>query len=432
VSVPSLQLVLLAVALLALAGGFAASEASLARVSRSRAGELVAQGRRGAKALARVVDDPAPTLNVSTFLRVAAEAGAAASITVVLLAAVGSWWQGLVAATAVVAAVSFVAVGVGPRTVGRQHADRVAVIAAPVMLALSRVLGPLARLLVLVANAFTPGRGYRDGPFASEAELRELVDLAQERAVIEDDEREMIHSVFELGDTLTRAVMVPRTDVVSIDRTATLRASMSLFLRSGFSRVPVTGEGLDDVVGVLYLKDVARRLHERPDSATTKTVEELMRAAFFVPDSKPVDDLLRQMQADAAHVAIVVDEYGGTAGLVTIEDILEEIVGEIADEYDADEAEDVEDLGSGVYRVRARLHLDELGELFDLDLEDEEVDTVGGLMAKSLGRVPIAGSRAGLGGLLLTAERFEGRRHRLATLLVQRDPDAPEPDRGEA
>jgi CBS domain containing-hemolysin-like protein len=216
--------------------------------------------------------------------------------------------------------------------------------------------------------------------------------------------------------------MVPRTDVVSVERDRTLHAAMSLFLRSGFSRVPVVGGGLDDPVGILYLKDVARRMHEQPDSGRTQRVETIMRRPVFVPDSKPVDELLREMQ-QAGHAAIVVDEYGGTAGLVTIEDILEEIVGEIADEYDQEEPE-VEELPDGQKRVSSRLHLDELGELFGIEIEDDEVDTVGGLLAKGLGRVPIAGSTTSIHGLILTAEAFEGRRHSLAKVLVARDPEA--------
>jgi CBS domain containing-hemolysin-like protein len=415
------ELVLLALLLLLVAGLFAAAEAALARVSRGRAAELESDARRGSAALARVVQEPAPTLAVATFLRVLCETGAASFITLVLVAHLPSWWQAALAAISTTTAAVFVAVGVGPRTIGRQHADSVGLVAAPVMLALTRVLGPVARLLVLVGNLLTPGRGYRDGPFASEAELRELVDIAEESQLIEADEREMIHSVFELGDTLTREVMVPRTALVSVESGTSLHSAMSLFLRSGFSRVPVVGEGLDDVLGVLYLKDVAQRTHERPDAATEQSVDEVMRAAHFVPDSKPADDLLREMQLSAGHVAIVVDEYGGTAGMVTLEDLVEEIVGEIADEYDS-EGPAVEPLPDGGYRVSSRLHIEEVGDLFDLELEDEEVDTVGGLLAKVLGRVPIAGARAVYDGLLLTADRFEGRRNQLATVVVQRNP----------
>jgi CBS domain containing-hemolysin-like protein len=394
-------------------------------VSRARAGELLAEGRRGAAPLARVAEDPAPTLSVSTFLRILAETGAAVLATVMFLDVLGSDWRTALVAVATMTAVSFVAVGVGPRTLGRQHSDRIGLVAAPVLAALTRVLGPLARLLVLVGNLLTPGPGFRDGPFASEAELRELVDIAEESELIEAGEREMIHSVFELGDTLVREVMVPRTALVSIEAGESLHSAMSLFLRSGFSRVPVVGEGLDDVRGVLYLKDVARRLHEDPVHGPSQPVEAVMREPHFVPDSKAADELLREMQRDAGHVAIVVDEYGGTAGMITLEDLVEEIVGEIADEYDRDE-HDVEELPDGAYRVRSRVHVEEVGELFGLELEDEEVDTVGGLLAKALGRVPIAGATARVDGLVLTADRFEGRRNQLATVLVRRAEEEPE------
>jgi CBS domain containing-hemolysin-like protein len=419
VSAGDVRLVVVALVLVLLAGALAASEAALARVSRARAGELRDQGRRGADALTRVAEDPAPTLSVSTFLRVLAESGAAVLLAVVYLDLLGSGWRAVLAAIATMTALSFVAVGVGPRTLGRQHSDRIGLIAAPVLVALTRVLGPLARLLVLVGNLLTPGPGYRDGPFASEAELRELVDIAEQSELIEAEEREMIHSVFELGDTLVREVMVPRTALVSTEAGTTLRSAMSLFLRSGFSRVPVVGEGLDDVRGILYLKDVARRLHEVSEGDQELRVDQVMRPPHFVPDSKPADDLLRDMQRSANHVAIVVDEYGGTAGMVTLEDLVEEIVGEIADEYDHEEP-DVEKLGDDLFRVPSRLHVEDLGELFGLELEDEEVDTVGGLLAKALGRVPIAGASAEVDSLVLTAERFEGRRNRLATVLVRR------------
>jgi len=421
------RLLALAVVLVLVAGLLSASEAALSRVSRGRAADLREEGRRGAVALVRVAADPAPTLSVSAFVRILALTSAFACVMVVWLDVLTVRWQAALAAIGTITAAWFVLVEVGPRTLGRQHSDRVGLVAAPLLRALSRVLGPLARLLVLVGNVVTPGRGYRDGPFASEAELRELVDMAGESKVIEADERQMIHSVFELGDTLTREVMVPRTALVSVDHGTSLRAAMSLFLRSGFSRVPVVGDGLDDVRGIIYLKDVARRLHERPEAAAGETVEKVMRDPLFVPDSKPVDDLLREMQRDAGHVAVVVDEYGGTAGIVTLEDLVEEIVGEIADEYDRDEP-DVEDLGGGAFRVRSRLHVEEVGDLFGLELDDEEVDTVGGLLAKALGRVPIAGATARVGGLELEADRFEGRRHQLASVLVRRDPAVPADD----
>ena len=299
--------------------------------------------------------------------------------------------------------------------------ERIALAMAGPLLTLTRVLGPVPKVLIMLGNALTPGRGFREGPFATEAELREMVDLAEAGRIIESGEREMIHSVFELGDTVVREVMVPRTDVLFIEGTKTLRQFQSLALRSGFSRIPVVGPGgLDDVVGIAYLKDVDRRLFDNRDAESVERVGSVARPAFFVPDSKPADDLLREMQAQRIHVAVVVDEYGGTAGLVTIEDILEEIVGEITDEYDAD-GDTVEVVDEATRRVSARLHIDELGELFGLELSDDDVDTVGGLMAKQLGRVPIPGAEVSVAGLHLVAEGPAGRRNRVGRVLVSRE-----------
>jgi CBS domain containing-hemolysin-like protein len=212
--------------------------------------------------------------------------------------------------------------------------------------------------------------------------------------------------------------MVPRTDMVTINHDKTLRQAMSLFIRSGFSRIPVVGEDSDDARGVVYLKDVVRRTYADPDASHAR-VDQLMRPLHFVPESKPADDLLKEMQREQSHFAMVVDEYGGTAGLVTIEDILEEIVGEIDDEYDK-ESPTVEELEDGGFRVPAGMSIDDLADLFDVDIDEEEVDTVGGLLAKAIGRVPIPGSHAPVAGLSLTAEKMAGRRHRIATVLVRR------------
>jgi CBS domain containing-hemolysin-like protein len=396
----------------------AAAESSLSRLSRHRAGELVEEARRGASALTTILGDSAAYLSVAAFVRVAAEAAAAVLITLAVVNVVDGFWPDLLISIGVMSVISFVVVGVSPRTLGRQHADRVALLSAPLLVLLRRVLGPVARLLVILANAVTPGRGYRDGPFESEAELRDLVDLARESSLIEAEEREMIHSVFELGDTVVREVMVPRTDMLTLDEDKTLRQAMSLFLRSGFSRIPVVGDGPDDVLGLLYFKDVARRVYADAAAAGLPAHHQ-MRPAKFIPESKPIDDLLREMQRDQNHFAIVIDEYGGTAGLVTIEDILEEIVGEISDEYDR-EAPGVEELEDGSTRVPATMHVDDLAELFEVTIEEDEVDTVGGLLGKTIGLVPIPGSYAEVAGLSLTAERMAGRRHRIATVVVRR------------
>ncbi|MEU5878524.1 hemolysin family protein [Spirillospora sp. NPDC047279] len=417
-------LLTLAVGLVILAGLFAGTEAALARVSRVRVEELVREGRRGAERLAQVVADPARYLNMVLLLRISCELVATVIVADLCISWLDETWRAYVTAAAIMIVVSYVVVGVGPRTLGLQHADHIALAGAAVMHPVTRVFGPLPKLLILLGNALTPGRGFREGPFATEAELRDLVDLAEQRSLIEPDEREMIHSVFELGDTLVREVMVPRTDIVFIERGKTLRQAMSLALRSGFSRIPVVGENEDDVVGIAYLKDIVRRSHEHREGESVEKVESVMRPATYVPDSKPIDELLREMQARQTHVAIVIDEYGGTAGLVTIEDILEEIVGEIADEYDV-EAPPVDwlDDDKRSARVTARLPVEDLAELFDVEIDVEEVETVGGLLAHALGRVPIEGSTAGVAGLALTAESIAGRRNRIGTVLVRRVSD---------
>ncbi|MGI5491610.1 hemolysin family protein [Microtetraspora malaysiensis] len=406
-----------AVVLIVVGGLIASAETALSRISRVRAEEFVKEGRRGAQRLQTIVKDPPRYLNLLLLLRLICELGATVIATLLFIDWLGDRGQAYAAAAVVMVLVSYVIVGVSPRTLGRQHADRVALAGAPIVYRLTRIFGPLPKLLILLGNALTPGKGFREGPFTSEAELRDLVDLAEERRVIEPDEREMIHSVFELGDTLVREVMVPRTDMVIIERHKTLSQALSLALRSGFSRIPVTGENEDDVVGIAYLKDIVRRMQEIGDGAAR--VQELMRPATFVPDSKPIDDLLREMQARQTHLAIVIDEYGGTAGLVTIEDVIEEIVGEITDEYDQ-EIPPVEWLDDGSVRVTARLPVDELGELFDVEIDVDDVDTVGGLLAHALGRVPIAGSEATVDGLRLTAENLAGRRNRISTVVVRR------------
>lgn len=253
-------------------------------------------------------------------------------------------------------------------------------------------------------------------------ELHELVDEASERGLVEESERSMIHSVIDLGGTLVRELMVPRTDVVWMEGNKTLRQGLSLALRSGFTRIPVIEENLDNVIGIAYVKDLARRVHEHHESEQSEKVEQHLRKATFVPESKEAIELLREMQRDQIHMAIVIDEYGGTAGLITIEDILEEIVGEIADEYDDDQLE-VEWLDENTARISARLHVEDFEAAFKSELTPEsreDVDSVGGLLAKELGRVPIPGSTITINGWKLTAERPAGRRHRISTILVTR------------
>jgi len=418
---PDIVSLVVAAVCVVLAAFLVAGETAIGRVSRARVDELQREGVRGAERLRRLLDDRARYVNVLLFLHMLLFVSAIVLVTRAFLDIVAGpvWWQ-LVAATLVMVVVGYVALGVAPRTLGVQHSDRIAIRAAGPARFLAALLGPLTQLLIVVGNALTPGKGYREGPFASQAELRELVDLAEASDVIEDDERQMIHSVFELGDTVARELMVPRTDMVFVESTKTLRQALSLALRSGFSRIPVIGENLDDVIGVVYLKDMARRTFEHHEAEQSERVASLMRPVFMVPDSKRADDLLRDMQAARTHLAIVVDEYGGTAGIVTIEDVVEEIVGEITDEYDT-EAPEVDALAHGSYRVHARMHVEDFADLIGIhiDADEEGVDTVGGLIAKRLGRVPIPGARATVQGWDLTAESAAGRRNRIGTVLAE-------------
>lgn len=408
--------------------GFALVESAVSRMTRLRVASLAEDGHAAAPALGAVVERHSTALMVLTFMRVGAEMTAAVLVTVAATRIFDYFWPALITAVAVMAVVSFVLVGVSPRTLGHQHADAVALAASRPLLVALKVLSPLARMLVALGNAVTPGEGYREGPFDSEAELREFVDLAEDSDLIEADERRMIHSVFELGDTIVREVMVPRTDMIVIDGHKSLRQAMNLFVRSGFSRVPVVGENTDDIVGLLYFKDVVRR--HLTGEAEEIRISEVMRDMAFVPESKPVDALLKEMQRDRVHFAIVVDEYGGTAGLVTMEDIVEEIVGEIDDEYDR-VTPGVEDLGDGHTRVPARMSIDDLGELFGVTIEEDDIDTVGGLLAKIDGRMPLPGATGEIAGLRLTAEKMAGRRHQLATLVVERVGDEDPAERGD-
>ena len=265
---------------------------------------------------------------------------------------------------------------------------------------LARVLKPLVRSLDI---AFTP--------------------IASKSAeALEEFEQEFMESVEDFGETVVREIMVPRIDMQTVEAEEKLNVALKAFMNSGFSRLPVRGKNIDDLVGVLYLKDVARLFTEKPDELSEKTAGQLARKAMFVPDSKAVEEVLKEMQLNATHVAIAIDEYGGVAGLVTMEDVIEELVGEINDEYDRERPE-IEPIGEYLYRVTAKSSLFELGERVGLELDDEDIDSVGGLVTKMLGRLPRGGDQVHVSGLTLTTERFEGRDHRLVTVLVSVDPE---------
>lgn len=417
---------ILALLFAVLASLLAAMEAAVAVTTKGKAERLVAEEpTKSHERISMIAQDPAPTVNSLMFARMTLEIASITLVSLLIHSVFGTDWPRVLLTVGIMLIVSFILWGVAPRTLGRQNPVRTLKLFGGVISIVTTLLNPIAQLMVLIGNALTPGRGYSDGPFTSEAEFLDMVSEAQESDVIEDSESKMVRSVFELDDTLVKEVMVPRTDMVFIKENHTLRQLLSLALRSGFSRIPVIGEGLDDIRGIVYIKDVTKRIFDYPDAERGETVSEVMRSAEFCPDSKAVSQLLREMQRDHSHMVIVVDEFGGTSGLATIEDILEEIVGEIVDEYDQ-EVPSVVDLGEGSYRVSSRLSVSDLGELFDRDLDDEDVETVWGLMAKQLDLVPISGSRAVYEGIELIADQTLGRRHQIATVLVRELPEEEE------
>jgi CBS domain containing-hemolysin-like protein len=407
------------VLLLGFAGFLAATESALTSISRVLIEAL--ESKRGGELLRKFSLQPAKYLNVILLVRKTCELTATVLLASILLRNYPSA-QAMSLTVLIMVIISYVVVGVGPRTLGKQHPHTWARAGIGVAFFLAFILGPVTKLLIAIGNAITPGVGFRTGPFTNEAELRDLVDQAHERGLVESDEHEMIHSVFELGDTLVRELMVPRTEMVWIEKDKSLRQALSLALRSGFSRVPVVGDSIDRIIGIAYVKDLAKRTLDRHEAEQNERVEQHMRPATFVPESKIAADLLKEMQRDQIHLAIVVDEYGGTAGIITIEDILEEIVGEIADEFD-DGVEAFTWISDGKARAKAALHIEDLADELEIEISEEDfedVDTIGGLMAQKLGRVPIAGSTITVGGYLITSERPVGRRRRISSVLIEK------------
>ncbi len=410
---------LLALLSLTLAAVLAAADAAFSTVSHHEVEEAVEDGKRTAPKAERILKDLPTHINVLTFVRQLFETAAVVFTLLGFTSFIDSMPTALIVTALTSAVAVFVIAGVSPRTIGRRKNLTVVLASAPLVSGLRQALGPVARVLVWLGNMLTPAKVFRDGPFVTEEQLRDLVDRASAGNIIEDDERDMIESVFNLGDTRAYKVMVPRPDLVYLRSESTLEHAMTVFLRSGFSRIPVVGKDLDDVRGIVFLKDVARRLHTHPEDRDQPALD-IARPVTFVPDTKTVDSLLRFMQVEATHMVIIVDEYGGTAGLITIEDIVEEIVGEIADEYDRDE-DDIVPLEGGGARVATRTDIEDVAEYFDVRIDEEDVTTVGGLLASELGEVPIAGSEAVINGLRLVAEPGQGRRHRISHVIMTRE-----------
>ena len=422
--IPTAALIACAVIVLALGALLSAGESALLRFTRAAADDLIEEGRRGAARVRRLAEHRTRVLGALSVARVAVDMLAAVLITLAASGLVRAWWQVLALALLANIILLGVVVGFSPRTYGRRN-PAATLLALGGLLAWVDVLAAPQRRLVSRTRRPESAPTDAETREAVNEDLREMIDEIGETDTIEDEDREMMRSVVELGQTLVREVMVPRTDMVTIDAHKPASAAMRLFIRSGYSRVPVIGEDADDVRGILYLKDVLRRLAAHPEHEAL-AVAGFARDAEYVPETKPADDLLREMQTGRFHMALAVDEYGGTAGLVTMEDLLEEVVGELTDEHDPELPEVVE-VAPGTYRVPARLALDELGELFDLEIDDDDVDTVGGLLTKAIGRVPLPGAAGDTQGVHLQAEEATGRRRQVSTILASRTP-APEED----
>jgi CBS domain containing-hemolysin-like protein len=425
-SVDGLILAVIAV-LLVMQAFLAMAEVALTRIRRARAAGLDADAStRSSRALVKLVDAPETFLNALLLVVLAAQTAQTALTTVFAERVFGS--LGVVLALVVNVAMVFVITEAAPKTWAVQHLDRAALLSArPVQAFVSLPpLRMLARGLIGLANVILPGKGIKDGPFVTEEELLALAEEAAEASVIEADEQAYISRIISFGDTIVREVMVPRTDMVVVDQAFRVADAMEVVLLNGFSRIPVVGQGIDDVVGVIYAKDLMRA--ER-DGRELDPVAAFGRPTRFVPETKPVADLLREMQADKFHMAIVIDEYGGTAGLVTLEDLIEELVGEIVDEFDVEDPM-IEPLPGGVLRVNGRLPIDEANEvLVPLaeaagngpveGLPEGDWDTVAGLLFNELGHVASEGDTVTVNGFRLRVDKVQGRR--ISRVRISRD-----------
>lgn len=416
-----LALIGVVVFLLLVAGFMALAETAISRLNKLKAHHLVELKRSGASTLLKIVSDPAPFLNIVLLLTLVAHITGTAIATSVAIDTFGAGGEAI--ASGVMTFAIFVFAEIAPKTFSVQNPERAALIMARPIYFLGRGLQPLGRLLILIANAIIaplPGRTLPRGPFVTEEEIRHMVDVAEEEEEIEEEERELIHSVFEFGDTVVREVMVPRPDMVTARADASLGEVLDVILRAGYSRIPIYEGDNDNITGVLYAKDLLKRMHEAKGEGK---VSSLARAPLFVPEQKKVSELLREMQQQRVHMAIVIDEYGGTAGLVTIEDVIEEIVGEIVDEYDQEEPL-VEPVDEYTIRVDAKLPIDDVNELLDVELPHEEWDTVGGLVFGLTGRVPTPGETVRYDSLEFTTERVAGRR--IQKVVIRKVTVAPE------
>ena len=419
--IPAGRLLALAIVLVAVDAAWTAALGAFQTLSHARAQDLIEEGRRRAPLVRALVADRAHTVAICQSWRLFAQVLAATCMTLAMVGFGLVWWVALLVSLMVLGALLLIFATFAGTRVGHYRPEATALWLSK-MVSFGLKISVLYRPIEWIANRIAPLSPIDDA--ASRAEIaedfREMVDemAEEENLAFEDEDRQIVRSALELGTTLVRELIVPRTDMVAVDTTTLAREAFEIFIQSGFSRIPVIGDDADDVRGMLYLKDVVSRCFSRPE-LMDHPVPEMMREAFFVPEVMLADDLMRQMQADAPHIAVVVDEWGGTVGLVTIEDILEELVGEVTDEHDRAEQEP-EQLSDNTWVIPARLGLDDLATLVDLEIDDDEVDTAGGLLAKALGKVPLLGSHACVMGLELTVKTVAGRRRQMDTLLVKR------------
>jgi CBS domain containing-hemolysin-like protein len=400
--------------LIGVVGVMAASEVAITRTNRVRAVRLKEEKRRGSAALVRIVEEPAPFLNVVLLITLLATIGGTTIATSVAVRHFHG--AGEIISTALMTLVLFVFAEVTPKTFAIQQPDRVALRVAPLIAFIGTVVGPFAKGLLRLANVIMPGKGLKEGPYITEQEIRASAEVASEEGEIEDEEKELIHSIFEFGDTIVREVMVPRPDIVAIEDDKTLRDVQALVLEHGISRIPVYKEDLDDVVGIVFAKDVLKAFHQGEQRSG---LTELMREVRFVPETKKVAELLREMQREKFHLALVTDEYGSVTGLVSLEDLLEELVGEITDEYDQEEPEIVE-LGEGRFRVSGKASVDDVNESLEIELPDEEWDTIAGFVLDVFGKIPDDGEEVEYQGMTFKAEQVQGRR--ISAILITLPP----------
>jgi putative hemolysin len=432
--------ILLLIVLTILEGFFVAAEIALVSVRRSRIDQLVEEDNPAARRVRRLLDDPGRFLAVTqlalTFTGFLASAYAAVSLAdglrdLLVQAGVGldvATVVALLIVTTILALFTIVFGELVPKTLALAHPERWALVLGRPIDFLARILGPIVAVLTGITRwvAGLLGVQLNSEAAITAEELRLIVERGGEQGVLEAEEEQMINAVIELGERRVHEVMVPRVSIAALSVKATLQEAIDVIVADGHSRIPVYEESIDEIVGILYAKDLLPYL--KPDAPERPQLRKLLRAPVLVPESMTIDDLLHELQRRKVHIAIVLDEYGGTAGLVTIEDLLEEIVGEIQDEYDVEEPLVVK-LSDSQARVDGRADVDALAETFDMDLEledEEEYDTVGGLVYHRVGGVPSPGDRVELPGLTLTVESTDGRR--VGKVLVTRHPEQPTPD----